>query len=197
MCKWPEYEMQDAAIRACGRTPIFRNLPFCEFAGATIALPAQGFADLIFSRGKIDPKKIRIARIVRAIVNVWTYAGANTFRAGRMDELKMHPTVKPVALIADAMKDCSRRGSVILDAFAGSGTTIMAAEQISRRAFCIEIDPRYVDVAIRRWQRFTGKDATLESTGQTFDEVLTARASKLSQDKNSRPLKRKLTKGDH
>jgi DNA modification methylase len=129
--------------------------------------------------------------------NVWTYAGANTFRAGRMDELKMHPTVKPVALIADAMRDCSRRGSIILDAFAGSGTTIMAAEQISRRTFCIEIDPRYVDVTIRRWQRFTGKDATLESTGQTFEEVLTARASKLSQDKDSRPLKRKLTKGDH
>jgi DNA modification methylase len=128
--------------------------------------------------------------------NVWTYAGANTFRAGRMDELKMHPTVKPVALIADAMRDCSSRGSVILDAFAGSGTTIMAAEQIGRRAFCIEIDPRYVDVAIRRWQRFTGKDATLESTGQTFDEVPTARASKPSQVKDARPLKRKLAKGD-
>ena len=107
--------------------------------------------------------------------NVWIYAGANTFRAGRMDELKMHPTVKPVALIADAMRDCSRRGSIIVDAFAGSGTTIMAAEQIGRRAFCIEIDPRYVDVAIRRWQRFTGKDVTLESTGQTFEEALTAR----------------------
>ena len=110
--------------------------------------------------------------------NVWTYAGVNTFRAGRMDELKMHPTVKPVALIADAMRDCSRRGSIILDAFAGSGTTIMAAEQIGRRAFCIEIDPRYVDVAVRRWQQFTGRDAVLESTGQTFDELLAGRAAK-------------------
>ena len=75
----------------------------------------------------------------------------------------MHPTVKPVALIADAMRDCSRRRSIILDAFAGSGSTIMAAEQIGRRAFCLEIDPRYVDVAISRWQRFTRKDAVLES----------------------------------
>jgi DNA modification methylase len=107
--------------------------------------------------------------------NVWTYAGANAFRAGRMDELRMHPTVKPVALIADAMKDCSRRGSIVLDAFAGSGSTIMAAEQVGRRAFCIEIDPRYVDVAVRRWQRVTRKDAILEATGQTFDEVLAAR----------------------
>lgn len=83
----------------------------------------------------------------------------------------MHPTVKPVALIADAMRDCSRRGSVVLDAFAGSGSTIMAAEKVSRRAFCIEIDPRYVDIAIRRWQRLTAKDAVLEASTQTFDEL--------------------------
>jgi DNA modification methylase len=103
--------------------------------------------------------------------NVWTYPGANSFRAGRMDDLRMHPTTKPVALIADAMRDCSKRGSIILDAFAGSGTTIMAAEQIGRHAFCLEIDPRYADVAIRRWQRVTGKDAKLVSTKQTFDEL--------------------------
>ena len=113
----------------------------------------------------------------RSRSNVWTYAGVNTFRAGRMDELKMHPTVKPVALIADAMRDCSRRGSNILDAFAGSGTTMLAAEQIGRRAFSIEIDPRYVDVAIRRWQGFTGRDVILETTGQTFDEISPKRGS--------------------
>lgn len=127
--------------------------------------------------------------------NVWTYPGANTFRAGRMDELKMHPTVKPVALIADAMKDCSRRGSIILDAFAGSGTTIMAAEQIGRRAFCIEIDPLYVDVAVRRWQKFSGKDATLESTGQTFDGLVSLRANQSSQGNNPRLRHRKTING--
>lgn len=111
----------------------------------------------------------------RVRTNVWAYAGANSFRAGRMDELKMHPTVKPVALIADAMRDCSKRGSIILDTFAGSGSTIMAAEQIGRRAFCMEIDPQYVDVAVRRWQQFTRRDAILESTGQAFDELLAAR----------------------
>ena len=129
--------------------------------------------------------------------NVWTYPGANTFRAGRMDELKMHPTVKPVALVADAMRDCSRRGSIILDAFAGSGTTIMAAEQIGRRAFCIEIEPRYVDVAIRRWQRFTGKDAILKSTGQTFEEVLTVRANRSSMRPNvPKSRKQKAARGE-
>jgi DNA modification methylase len=107
----------------------------------------------------------------RSRTNVWSYAGVNAFRAGRMDELTMHPTVKPVALIADAMRDCSRRGSIVIDVFAGSGSSIIAAEQVGRHAYCIEIDPSYVDVAIRRWQRFTGKDAVLELTGQTFDEI--------------------------
>jgi len=89
----------------------------------------------------------------------------------------MHPTVKPVAMIADAMKDCSRRGSIILDSFAGSGSTIIAAEQVGRRAYCMEIDPLYADVAIRRWQRTTRRDAILQSTDQTFDELCGARGN--------------------
>jgi len=113
----------------------------------------------------------------RSRSNIWTYAGVNSFRAGRMDELKAHPTVKPVALVADAMRDCSRRGSIILDAFAGSGTTIMAAEQIGRRAYCMEIDEAYVDVAVRRWEKATGRDAILEATGKTFEETANGRAN--------------------
>jgi DNA modification methylase len=108
--------------------------------------------------------------------NVWTYAGVNTFRANRMDELSLHPTVKPVALVADAMRDCSRRDDIVLDPFMGSGTTILAAERIGRRAYGLEIDPVYVDVAIRRWQSFTKRDAVLGATGQTFDEVAAGRA---------------------
>jgi DNA modification methylase len=103
--------------------------------------------------------------------NVWTYAGVNSFRAGRMDELSVHPTVKPVALVADAMRDCSRRGDIVLDPFLGSGTTILAAERVGRRAYGLELDPLYVDAAIRRWQAFTRRDTLLESTGQTFDEL--------------------------
>jgi DNA modification methylase len=151
----------------------------------------------VYKRGRAPHlNTFELGQYGRLRSNVWTYPGVNSFRAGRMDELKMHPTVKPVALVADAMRDCSRRGSIILDAFAGSGTTIMAAEQIGRRPFCIEIDPAYVDVAIRRWQRYTGRDATLESTGQTFDELLTARASEPFQVSNSRPRNRKMAAGD-
>jgi len=108
--------------------------------------------------------------------NVWTYAGVNTFRAGRMDDLAMHPTVKPVALVADMLRDCSRRGDIVLDLFMGSGTTIMAAERVGRRAYGLELDPLYVDTAVRRWQAFARRDAILKSTGQTFDEVAAVRS---------------------
>jgi DNA modification methylase len=103
-------------------------------------------------------------------------AGVNSFKAGRLDELSIHPTVKPVALVADAMRDCSRRGDVVLDLFMGSGTSILAAEKVGRHAYGVEIDPLYVDTAVRRWQEFTGHDAILKATGQTFDEVAAARA---------------------
>ena len=103
--------------------------------------------------------------------NVWDYAGVNSLKAERGGELAMHPTVKPVAMVADAIRDCSRRGGIILDAFSGSGTTIIAAEQTGRRARAIELDPRYVDVAIRRWQQLTGGKATLGGSDNTFDEL--------------------------
>lgn len=112
----------------------------------------------------------------RTRTNVWAYAGVNTFRTDRLEELSLHPTVKPVALVADAIKDCSRRGDIILDPFLGSGTTIMAAERVGRRGYGIELDPLYVDVSVRRWQAFTKRDAVLQATGQTFDEVTTARS---------------------
>lgn len=107
----------------------------------------------------------------RSRTNVWEYAGISTMRAGRLEELAMHPTVKPVALVADAIKDCSRRGGLVLDPFCGSGTILIAAERTGRTARALEIDPQYVDVAIRRWQTCTGKAATLAVTGQSFEEV--------------------------
>jgi hypothetical protein len=109
--------------------------------------------------------------------NVWAYAGANAFRAGRLDELAMHPTVKPVALVADAMRDCSLKGDIVLDVFLGSGTTIMAAEKVGRRGFGLEYEPAYVDVAIRRWQAYTRADAVLVDDGRTFDDVAAERLS--------------------
>ena len=82
-----------------------------------------------------------------------------------------HPTVKPVALVADAIKDCSRRNGLVLDPFLGSGTTVIAAERTGRRARGIEIDPAYVDVTVKRWQDYSGKTATLAGSARTFQEV--------------------------
>jgi DNA modification methylase len=87
----------------------------------------------------------------------------------------MHPTVKPVALIADAIRDCSKQGDIVLDPFCGSGTILIAAERTGRKARALEIDPGYVDVAIRRWEALTGKSAIL-ATGETFEEIAEQRA---------------------
>ncbi len=100
--------------------------------------------------------------------NVWDYAGVNSFGAGREADIADHPTVKPTALVADAIMDVSHRGDVVLDAFGGSGATLLAAEKTGRLARLIELDPAYVDVAIRRWQEMTGESAVHAVTGQTF-----------------------------
>ncbi len=107
--------------------------------------------------------------------NVWHYAGVNGFRRGRDEDLADHPTVKPTALVADAIRDCSHRGGLILDPFVGSGTTILAAERTGRAARAIEIDPLYCDVAIRRWQERTKRKAQLLGSSQPFDQVAEAR----------------------
>lgn len=103
--------------------------------------------------------------------NVWDYAGVSGISLRGRDELAMHPTVKPVAMIVDALKDVSGRGAVVLDNFGGSGSTLIAAEKCGRKARLIEFDPGYCDTIVRRWQRYTGKQAVLAATGQAFDEV--------------------------
>ena len=126
----------------------------------------------IFKKGKAAHlNSFELGQHGRTRTNVWEYAGVNAFKSGRRSELDDHPTIKPARLVADAMLDCSRRGSIVLNRFMGSGTTIVAAETTGRRAYGMEIDPRYVDVAIRRWQEFCGRDLVLEATGQTFGEI--------------------------
>lgn len=110
---------------------------------------------------KITPQGVTIARDFTV----------NTFRSDREAELAMHPTVKPTALVADAIRDCSKRGDIVLDAFGGSGTTMIAAEQVGRSARLLEYDPAYCDRIVRRWQIFTGKHATLASTGERFEDI--------------------------
>ena len=103
--------------------------------------------------------------------NVWNYPGVNTFKGKGYELLALHPTVKPVSLIADAIRDCSHRKGIVLDPFAGSGTILIAAERTGRCARAMELDQHYVDVAVMRWLRITGKQAVLHSTGQTWEQV--------------------------
>lgn len=116
---------------------------------------------------------VRLGEYGRYRDNVWNYPGANAFgRNGEEGDLAaMHPTVKPLALVADAILDCSARGEIILDPFLGSGTLMMAAERVGRIGYGMELDPLYVDLAIRRWQRYTGSQARHAASGLTFDEL--------------------------
>jgi DNA modification methylase len=118
---------------------------------------------------------VELGRHGRNRSNVWTYPGVNSFGTGRNEALAMHPTVKPVALVADALRDCTARGEVVLDPFLGSGTTLLAAEKAGRVCFGIELEPAYTDVAVRRWQAYAKADAVLEGDGRTFDEIAAAR----------------------
>jgi DNA modification methylase len=132
----------------------------------------------VWKAGKAPHRNnIELGRHGRNRTNVWECAGANSF-AGRSSEdgnvLALHPTVKPVPLIADAILDCTARGDIVLDPFLGSGTTLLAAERVGRTCYAIEIDPAYVDVAIRRWQRLTGGHA-VRADGVTFTDVEVAR----------------------
>ena len=117
--------------------------------------------------------------------NVWQYRGVNAFGKDRMDLLGTHPTVKPVAMIADALRDVTRRGEVVLDVFLGSGSTLIAAEETGRVCIGVELDPIYVDAAIRRWQKRTGKDAIHAVTGETFDEIYQRAVSTVTEDMTS------------
>ena len=118
---------------------------------------------------------VELGRHGRYRTNVWTYAGANTFSATRDADLAMHPTVKPVALVADAILDCSKRRGIVLDVFAGSGTTLVAAERTGRRGYGIELDPAYCDTILKRVSGVAGVEARLLATGQTFAEVSSER----------------------
>jgi DNA modification methylase len=115
-------------------------------------------------------RKIQLGKYGRYRTNIWNYPSANTFsRSGPDgDLLALHPTPKPVALIADAIKDSTARGALVLDPFLGSGTACIAAERTGRVCYGMELDPLYVDTLIRRWQRRTKLDAIHVGSGETF-----------------------------
>jgi DNA methylase len=134
----------------------------------------------VFKAGRAPHRNnVELGRHGRHRSNLWSYPGANSF-AGRGEEgglLALHPTVKPVAMVADAMLDCTARGDLVLDPFLGSGTTLVAAERVGRRCRALELDPLYVDTAVRRWQALTGETARHAQSGRTLDDLAAERAT--------------------
>ena len=114
---------------------------------------------------------VELGRHGRYRSNVWDYAGINSFGAHRDEDLALHPTVKPTAMIGDAILDCSARKGLILDPFGGSGSTLIAAEKTGRAARLIELDAHYVDATIKRWQSLTSEDAVHAETGEKFESM--------------------------
>jgi DNA modification methylase len=128
----------------------------------------------VFRKGKeAHRNNVQLGKFGRNRTNVWHYPGVQT-QSRRGDEgnlLAIHPTVKPISMVADTLLDCTARGEIVLDPFLGSGTTLMAAERVGRICFGIELDPLYVDVAIRRWQNYTGEGAIHAASGKQFAEI--------------------------
>ncbi len=123
----------------------------------------------IFKNGTASHlNNVELGKNGRYRTNVWDYAGVNSF-GGNQEDLKLHPTVKPTVMIADAILDVTKRNDIVLDAFLGSGSTLIACEKTDRTCYGIELDPIYVDTIIKRWQKFTGKDAVHEESGQIFN----------------------------
>jgi DNA modification methylase len=149
----------------------------------------------VFRNGKASHRNnIQLGRFGRSRSNVWNYPGANTFARNTSEGnlLALHPTVKPVALVADAIMDCSSRGERVLDPFLGSGTTVIAAERTGRICHGMELDPIYVDTAIRRWQEFTGKTAVHAASGRSFAEMEEESNEEADQAKETKLRKRGL-----
>jgi DNA modification methylase len=128
----------------------------------------------VFKHGRLGHRNnVQLGQYGRNRSNIWNYPGANSFaRCGEEGNLSaLHPTVKPVAMVADAILDCSARGDIVLDAFLGSGTTVIAAERTGRRCYGLELDAGYVDTIVRRWQALTGGSARHAASGRSFDDV--------------------------
>jgi DNA modification methylase len=137
--------------------------------------------ELVFvfgKRGGARVNNVQLGKHGRNRTNVWNYPGMNSFaRRGRTRGLDLHPTVKPIAMVSDAMLDVTQRGDIVLDPFCGSGTTILAAERTGRRGYAIELDCGHVDTAIARWQRMT-KQTAVHASGKTFEEMRIERRRK-------------------
>src|SRR6266550_3062667 len=167
-----------AELLAAGREADAELLNVCVWTkdngGMGLLYRSQHELVFVFKTGEGPHRNnVQLGRFGRNRSNVWRYPGVNSFsrKTEEGNLLALHPTVKPVALVADAILDCTARGDIVLDGFLGSGTTVIAAERTGRRCFGTELDPVYVDTIMRRWQRLTGGTARHAESGHSFDDL--------------------------
>ena len=171
-----------AEMLAAGDTAKFELLNLCVWVktngGMGSLYRSRHELVFVFRHGReAHRNNVQLGRFGRNRTNVWNYPGANSFKQnGRKGDLDLHPTVKPIAMVADAILDSTNLDDVVLDPFLGSGTTLLAAQRTSRRCYGVELDPLYVDTAIMRWERLTRKQARLTS-GQSFADVKSERSA--------------------
>jgi DNA modification methylase len=174
---WRGYPAVFAAASKLGLNPVNLIVWSKTNAGMGSLYRSQHELLPLFKKGDSPHvNNIELGRKGRWRSNVWTYPGASSFGSDARQGLHDHPTVKPSALLVDALHDLTNRGDIVLDPFLGSGSTLIAAERTGRCCRGVELDPLYVDVIIRRYQNETAESAVLEETGETFGELREKRA---------------------
>ena len=168
---WRGYPLVHAAATGHGLVPINLCVWTKTNGGMGSLYRSQHELFPLYKKGKAaHVNNIELGKNGRWRSNVWCYPGASSVSSDSRKGLELHPTVKPAAMLTDAILDLTHRGDIVLDPFLGSGSTLIAAHGIGRRCFGIELDPRYVDVVLKRCQAVCGLSAILESTGETFDD---------------------------
>lgn len=169
---WRQADLLMLAGRDAGLHRI--NKAICDKGnGGMGSLYRSAYEEIVVFCTALSPatNNVLLGKNGRNRTNLWTYSGANRQGSSAAKVIGDHPTPKPVELVADALRDVTQRGQLVLDLFMGSGTTLVAAETVERIACGIELDPGYVDVAITRWQQMTGKRAVHAISGKSFDEL--------------------------
>jgi DNA modification methylase len=167
---WRHDRELQAAARRCELTQLNLCVWTKNVAGMGSFYRSQHELVFVYKKGKTSHRNnIQLGKFGRNRSNVWNYPSANMSKEGRK-ALKDHPTPKPVTMIADIIRDTTKTNEVVFDPFMGGGTTLIAAEKTNRICYGIELDPKYMDVCIRRWQALTGKQAVHAETGLTFTE---------------------------
>jgi DNA modification methylase len=175
---WRGLPIAHAAATALGLTPLNLVVWAKTNAGMGSLYRSQHELLPLFKKGAASHvNNISLGKRGRHRTNLWTYPGASSFGSHARKGLQDHPTVKPTAMLEDALIDLTNRGEIVLDPFLGSGSTLMAAENTGRVCCGIELDPLYVDVIIRRYEAATGKTAILANTGELFATVADCRRS--------------------